>query len=717
MRDSLDRMLRALCLVSVAATCLSGLYLLFGTIRAPAYFPVIRFHAVAALPLLLCAPVLLLRRASGRQLAKATLVAAGLAALTGALLLLEQVADESFLYGVLEFIPRQGSDDSSMLGVGAVLAAALLVAARAAGKAPPLGLGAGALLFITAMGTGLVLVLEEPRTCNFDEDHSLSGAVAILLLLLAALPVRPPRQGARRWPLATAGVGLVLATALGWALLYQGEYDPYSSPDRADPHTRFATTPATRAEMLAPRKETIPEAWLGGSMRCGQAACHPIETRQWAGSSHRYALDNLIFRKVVSDMLAELGPESANACMNCHDPVRALAGTVTSTFARGMPTPTADGVTCAFCHSIVHRGGPGKNGIFTVAVARPYPGDTVEERERNLLLDPRAHSISMYRQPDVNDDKVCTPCHTLEMTRDTWASAHISLAIPHNPKQEISDANPGKHLGCVDCHMLISDDRERPLLVYDHEMPALNPDLPLYAVGPGSDAPAMKQAADYATRWLHGTLQRRDDEDEEDDEGEGEDPAALPAAGEAAGDPQRNLNRHAFAVLNRGRLLGVKVEARLRGGALEVKAKTTNQRSEHLYPTGSRDFRQVWQSLEVRDARGEVVARAGALDSAGRLDPAAHKLGATVLDTEGKPLRNHAVWRAASAKDVRAIPPGGAVTDSYSLILDEGARPPLSVTVRWNLRHAGVDFSAHIFGGDGTRFPVHVIGQGAAAVR
>jgi len=142
-----------------------------------------------------------------------------------------------------------------------------------------------------------------------------------------------------------------------------------------------------------------------------------------------------------------------------------------------------------------------------------------------------------------------------------------------------------------------------------------------------------------------------------------------------------------------------------------VQVVTRNHRSSHFFPSGSKDFRQVWQEIQIHDATGTLVAQLGGLDDEMRVPDGTHRLGGTVLDVEGEILAGHRVWEAAKVVDVRVIAPGGTVQDDYRLPLAEGVRPPLTATVRWNLRHASAEFTEYIFDEPGKRFPVHVLGE------
>ena len=699
--------------MALAATCLSGLYLIPAGFRSPGYFTVIRLHAACAYALLLTGGLAAAfwLRSRERPLRRDLLLTGGQILLAGAGLLLFFLGKRAGLLPDVRSLSEVVGSSESHLGaiVGSALCAGLVLAAlpglargAAEGRARWLG-SAGLLLILLALATGLPLLHTNPRLPGFDATHSLCGVAASALLLLL-LGVRRIHASALTGRVILLPAGLLLfALSLGaWGWWYLQEFGRDQTPSPGDPEVMLASTPATRAQMLDATRPRIPAALLGGSGRCSQAMCHPLEGAQWGGSNHRYALDNRVFRAVVADMVRALGPESANACMNCHDPIGVLAGTVTSSWTGGQPPPSGEGVSCALCHAIVSTPSEPKNGLMTVAAPRPYPGDTVEEQERNILLDPRDHIKSFFRGKVLTRDQVCGICHSLEMTPDTWAATDLRLSIPFNPHVSYAKQNPGRGSSCTDCHMLITRTRGGTLgspVHYDHQMAALNPDLHLYALGPSAvDRRHLRDASTYTSRYMSGALAM--------------DPSLARMIQRIQGDGPSPFPWVAFLEqVRQGPILKTRVSGRWQVSRLQLDVATVNHRSAHVYPTGSRDFRQVWQEVKVTDARGMIVAHRGKLDWKGRLGRGAYQLGATVLDHRGRPLRDHRVWEAVGVRDVRTIPPGGEHKNKVSLVVAEGAQSPLTVEVRWNLRHANIAFARAVLGKDAAPFPVHVIGQ------
>lgn len=703
---------------TLTATCLTGLYLIPAGFRSAGYFSVVRVHGACAHALIAAGvlagalwftsrphhPWRLLLVLLG-QLALAA-VAVGLFFVAAASGYFEQLRSLSELLG--------SSESHAEAIVLSALCAGLVVAGIPGLALQPQQrrlrwLATSALLLLAAATlSGLPLLHTLPRQPGFDATHSLCGVLASVGLLLLIMARRLPPRGRRARALAlAAGLAATTLTVAGWAGWYRAEFGRDHSPRPDDPHVIIASTPASRAEMLDPTRARIPARLLGGSERCGQPRCHPLEGAQWGGSNHRFALDNAVFRAVVADMVSELGPQSSNACMNCHDPIGVLAGSVTRAWTGGQPAHTGEGVSCALCHAITATPSQPKNGLMTVAAPLPYPGDTVEEQERNILLDPRDHIKSFFRGKVLTRDEVCGICHSLEMTPDTWAATNLRLSIPFNPHISYTKQNPGHGSSCTDCHMLITRTRDGTLgspVHYDHQMAALNPDLHLYATGPARKDPSLKEVSGYTSAYMAGALAMS--------------PALARFTRNIQGDgPTPFPWMEQLELARKGTILGLEAAGRLRGSRLELSLVTRNHRSAHVYPTGSRDFRQVWQEVKVTDARGVVVAHRGGLDKQGRLDPGAYRLGATVLDREGQPLRDHRVWEAFGVRDVRTIPPGGEHKNSLTLELPDTSHAPLTVVVRWNLRHANLSFTRSIFGDKGeVKFPVHLLGQARITV-
>jgi hypothetical protein len=446
----------------------------------------------------------------------------------------------------------------------------------------------------------------------------------------------------------------------------------------------FGTTTADRRdrelrEEAGPRMD--PEL-VGGSDGCGAAGCHEVLHQQWAGSAHRFAADNLFYRKVVEKFVQERGVDEAAFCANCHDPVRVLTGTVREAYADGLPPP-GEGVGCVSCHAMVRVQKPPQNGLFTLRQPRRYPGRTVQARNRNIRLDPRAHRqdlVSNFRLVETGD--TCITCHRLVVGPDIGAAQTFVLQASAQPPWRA-----GAELTCGDCHMpTLTIPRSFEQAIYDHHLSGVNLDLALYAWGPDIDAEALAVVRRNTEAFLGGTMDVTGLEQEV---------------------RQYEIPIQTAAVLREGGAVALTVRAERTATGLRVVTDTHNHRAGHPFPIGPFDLHEHWQEVVVTDADGAVLFHRGGLGEDLRVDPDAHRLGAVELDRSGKPLEHHRIWDLAGLEAERQIPRGGTVEDVYDIPLPPDATGPLTVHAAWRFRRANQDFVDWVFDGDGTTFPVH----------
>ena len=592
---------------------------------------------------------------------------------------------------------------------GTAVAAALLVrrGRRLGLERPPRAVGAvsgalfgAALIYLLHVGLlGWLLRGDERWGAMFV--HSAVGVAAAVGILAHGSTLR-------RWlGRARTPVLLLVGALAGWHWAHSYPHDlifgdfrspmdfdaglqPLTQP--LDDAARYATVPSSAAAMSDPARTRLDPTLVGDSARCGEAGCHEVLTRQWRGSAHRFATDNALFGKVVRLLVQEQGAEAAVFCASCHDPVRALAGTVARDYADGGPPP-GDGVSCVVCHGTIDVGSPPANGNLLVREPRRYPGRTVERRNALLRLDPRAHRQDMVGNFRMAEGELgCAACHRLVIGPEMGSALSAAVPLPYTPP------GPGEHhqgLGCNDCHMpTLTIKRSFEQGLYDHYWNGTAVDLPLYALGEPEDAGPLQEVAAHNVAFVAGVL----------------DTGPL--------DREMQYARPSSAVhaMRTSGLLQARVDARRGPGGLSVDVTTTKHRAGHPFPTGSLDFKDVWQELRVVDGQGDTVALVGGLDETGRIDPAAHRLGARYLDKDGVDLTHHRVWELGSVVDIRQVPPQGEIQDRYDVLLPEGAPSPLTVSLRWRYRRANQDFADWVFESDGTTFPIHDLATASAQV-
>jgi hypothetical protein len=525
--------------------------------------------------------------------------------------------------------------------------------------------------------------------------HSAFGVFSAVLVFPHLRRFR--RVVSRRWgvPGVLVLIGLL---AWGWKLNYPHDLiladfqspldfrnEKMFGPNRLTDDRVVATSPATAEERAAKMHPTIDPEILGNSAGCGASGCHEVLTKQWSGSAHRFSADNDLYRAVIKELVSEEGAQAAIFCANCHDPVRVFAGTVEQDYADGAPPP-GDGVSCVACHAFVALPSVG-NGVMTLQEPRLYPGDSEEERNRNIRLDPRAHRqdlVGNFRMAEPT--LACATCHRLELGPGMGA---MTDAVIQNA-YDLMNIQPGM-LACTDCHMpTLTFPRPFEQAQYDHFLSGMGLDLSIYARHPDADPEAIAMVRNNTAKFLAGKL---------DLQGLTGERRVYEIAEETIG------------ILKGGGAVSVSIEAeRKEEQSLSLKVSSSNLRAGHPFPIGPFDLNEVWQEVRIVDTSGQELFHVGGLDENLRVDPNAHQLGAEELDRDGKPIQHHRIWEIAAVVERHQIPQGGTVHHLYTVELPTNVDGPIQIEVAWNYRRVNQDFADWVYDSDGTTFPVHQVG-------
>lgn len=118
------------------------------------------------------------------------------------------------------------------------------------------------------------------------------------------------------------------------------------------------------------------------------------------------------------------------------------------------------------------------------------------------------------------------------------------------------------------------------------------------------------------------------------------------------------------------------------GESVAIDVVVENTKVGHKFPTGTVDSNEIWLELEVRDAKGQLLGKSGALDKDGSLGSEAHRFGVLQLDNEGKPALFRDAHRFAAAGWDTTIPPQDSRVVRYALPVPLDVAQPLSVRAR-----------------------------------
>jgi len=653
-----------------AAVAATGLVLWPATLWTPGYFPVLGAHVVLGLALLGAAPFALavhLKQTSSPS-RRSILPVIGLLVIPNVLAQFAILGDvvgrddegRGWLAGLFAKVSVwlwgvDGGDGGAIAEASLVamvlVGLAVLVARRIRAREPSVpvrwtGVLVTAVVFAT-LTTGLLGYVQR-GDARFDAyaGHSLLGLIS---LVLAVAHLKAPRRvlGPRLGPVVL--VGAIVATAALWLPSYEDEHLAGFRADGVSDGWSTRTLHDLRGDDGAP----FDAALLGGSATCGSAGCHEALTRQWSGSTHRFAADNDLYGATVAQLVRERGAGEVRFCAGCHDPERALTDTVEEAYADGAPPP-GEGVSCVVCHLVVDHPDDVANGRAVYREPVPYPGRDEATRARRIKLDPRYHRQTFAADVTVSA-KLCGSCHRVKLSPAMGAAIEGVVQDPFDPEGSLQ---------CDRCHMPTNTRVGIGMTrLYDHAMPGINLDLARYTHAPVADAPALEEVRQEVEALAFG-------------DGEG--------------------------------VLDVEVEGVRRGDVLTVRVTSTNRRVGHAFPLGPFDLREVWQVVVARDASGAVVWQRGEVGDDGRPDPEAPRLGAVELDRAGEPLQKHRIWDVAGVRDLRVVEPTESVVDEHRI----EAPGPLRIEVQWRLRRTNRAYARWVYGPTHPGFEAHVVASG-----
>lgn len=384
------------------------------------------------------------------------------------------------------------------------------------------------------------------------------------------------------------------------------------------------------------------------------ADCHADVASHWMHSAHAYAsFDNPWYRASVESFRAERGRTESRFCAGCHDPLLLLSGAIDEEVDPEDDLSYA-GVTCLVCHSIESTR-PDGNASFTLtgaAVLIPDPAnpEEIEAHRARLALPPlRTAALcgSCHRSfsgPAVGNRNQLPGIDDLGQ----WASSAYGGGVPDHL------VNDGVQT-CQGCHM----------------------------PSEAASAAELAGASDgrvSAHRWA----------------------ASHTAMGAQLPDP--TYARHAAEQLQGAVIVDVgnvrtgglryllPERARLRAGRpLSFDVVVQSERVGHRFPGGVRDLHDVWIEVEVRDARGALLA---ASRPTATHEEDVYVLRATMLDDGASPELLHRVHRFSAPAFDRTLRPHDAQAVRYSMTLPRELALPLRIEARLVHRKHSLRFQA-----------------------
>lgn len=471
-----------------------------------------------------------------------------------------------------------------------------------------------------------------------------------------------PADARRRARLALASLG-VLTLLAACARSPAHDRDPSAPPPTAPAPSADATVspeslanpvlPAT-SDVLAPSEMRVQGKLAGRDVADVEAceSCHADVGAQWRTSAHAFSsFDNPIYRVSVERLRAEVGLDKSRLCGGCHD--------VALMVERGLDTPVAPadprahaGITCRTCHSIVHTTVDG-NGSYTLTDA-PIPAPKLGDRPS---ID--AH-IARVAQPPLRTAEMCATCHRVFLGPPGGNAKHLAGQDDYGPflrsvyagsrAARVDDAATERD--CRGCHMPMEEATLGDLAatngrVASHRFLGAH----TWLASMRKDADALRRAREF----LRGA-------------------ASIDVAVAVGPDGARTLPADHAAVTP--------------GTRTVFDVVVRNQRVGHRFPGGTLDSQDTWIEVEIRDARGQLVAEAGTEHEKTGDDATAHRLRAAIAGDDGVPLMERQVNRFRAVVFNHTLLPREATVVQYAFDVPADLpadAQPLRVSAR--LRH------------------------------
>lgn len=384
------------------------------------------------------------------------------------------------------------------------------------------------------------------------------------------------------------------------------------------------------------------------------ADCHADVASHWMNSVHAYAsFDNPWYRASVDEFRSQRGKKESRFCAGCHDPLLLMSGDIDREVEPDNPLAYA-GITCLVCHGVESARADG-NASFTITPASVLIPDPADPDEID------AHRARFAMEP-LRTAALCGSCHRSFSGTDIGNASHLPGI------DDLGDWASSAFAGAVPNHLASVEQQS----CQDCHMPA--------EPASGDEMAAATDGSIRSHRWAasHSAMA-----------------AQLPDPRYAR---QASETLHGAILVDIGSVRAGKrryvlpEESRLRGGErLIFDVLLHNKDTGHRFPGGARDMHDAWLEIEVRDARGKLLAISR---PEGARRDGVFVLKSTVLNAKGTPETLHRVHQFAAAAFDRTVRPHDAQAVRYSMTLPRGFEPPLRVDARLLHRKHSLEFQA-----------------------
>jgi tetratricopeptide (TPR) repeat protein len=392
------------------------------------------------------------------------------------------------------------------------------------------------------------------------------------------------------------------------------------------------------------------------------ATCHPDVAAQWQSGIHSFAsFGNPIYRTNVELARTLLGNKNSQHCGGCHDAPLQVDGAMLDTIAAD-DLRAHTGVSCRVCHAVRSTTTDGNGSYVLAAGELPTP-------DVNDAASVEAHRKAVSVKP--LGDELCVACHRGFLSPDVDVPVH--LAGIDEPTFWRSSAYTGngtgrvdkvEKKGCIDCHMAEVD-------------------------APGEEYSADKKVRGHYFPGGHSWMAAMRDDDAQIERIRAMlvGAASIDVAGAIVG---RESGANGPTTLGGRWHLpadGAPVKA---GEKVSLDVVVRNRLVGHRFPGGVNDMQDTWIEVEVRDAKGRMVASSGLAHEKVARDEEAHVLRSYPVDDHGDVMEEHQLPKFRAVVANHTVAARDSQTVRYAMDVPAGVVMPLEVRARLRHRSRGM---------------------------
>jgi len=353
--------------------------------------------------------------------------------------------------------------------------------------------------------------------------------------------------------------------------------------------------------------------------------CHTDIYDQWRSSIMSRSWDDPIYRALLKQASEATGGKIDNFCTGCHTPVGLTTGQITPALDREPIEKTAaehplPGVDCEACHNISSRSGQ-DNGAYVL---------TPNAHGKPTKFGPYKDAVSPYHDTVYSElhtrSDFCSVCHNVT---HPFTSTAIERTYDewHDSEYAFNDKQ------CQSCHM---------------------PEMNMKAAIMGPDR------KDVSAHFFNGgnvTLLNYFKQPE-------------------------NAQRSRDLLKGAATVEFTEVPTFVPGKSAIVKVKVTNKAAGHKLPSGFPEGREMWLDFTVKDAKGAVIYRLGALKN-GATEPGTQNFKVHLGDKDGAEVATE-VWKITHIISDSRILPNGTDVRSFVVPVPANAKGPFTADVKLN---------------------------------